>query len=522
MTQAVPVQRTRWEWAVALAVYTIAVVPLAWLAREQINPDAVSYVRNAMYLAQGRPADSISGYWSPLLSWCIAPPLAAGLDGLYAARIVLGLWGAGLVCAALLFLRRWSGPLELGPAWRAGTGSVLGIAAAAWATAGITPDLLLATCLLVYAALSTDGDFIRRRWGPLWCGLVGGVAFLAKAYALPFILAHYTLALLLHFGRDRRILRPLAMGLAGLALVAGPWIMSLSIKYQRPTISTVASIAHSIIGPKDRPRKHPTARLYDLESGRISIWETPERMPYNRWSPFDRRRYLLYQARYTRDTAWVILKTVWAYDALRLALPVLGAALLLAAWRRDRAALRSFVHLLLLAAIYCGGFTLVFFFDRYIESFIWPIALAGGLASAAYLATLTPPAGRQYARAAFLIVMLASFGYHVVRPLAQRRAASGAYRELARRIEQRGPGGRIASTDWKQGLYIAYHLDAPHAGVPTGFTRAEVEAELHRDAVTTLVASEDWALLETFAGGAWRRVEQVEGPEGPLTVFVRD
>jgi hypothetical protein len=517
-----PKRASGWEWAAPLSIYALAVIPLAWLARDQINPDGVAYIRNAMYLAQGRFAASASGYWSPLLSWCMTPLLAAGVDGLYAARIVLALWGAGLVAAGVLFLRRWGRPLDIEPAWRAAAGGVLAIGAAVWATLGITPDVMLSTCLLVYAALATDGDFVRRRWGPLWCGITGGLAFLAKAYALPFVLAHFTLAVLLHYGRDRRVPRAWGLGLAGVMLVAGPWIIILSIKYQKPTVSTVASIAHAIIGPRDKPRKHPTARMYDLEPGRISIWETPERMAYNRWSPFQRQRYLLYQARYARDTAWLIFKTVASYDALRLSLPTLAAGLFLAAWRRDGPALRSFAHLLLLAGVYCAGFTLVFFFDRYIESFIWPLTLAAALAGAACLAATPWATRRTWMRAGLLALVLASFAWSVLRPLFQRPAASAAYRELARRIEQRATPAPIASTDWKEGLYVAYHLGAPHAGVPQGYTRAEVQAQLDAHRVRMLLASHDWPLLKSFEDGRWRAVDVIDGPEGRLTLFQRD
>ncbi len=61
---------------------------------DEINPDAVSYIHLADHLAHGRLALSVASHWSPLISWCIAPLLALGVDGLLAGRLVLVAWGA--------------------------------------------------------------------------------------------------------------------------------------------------------------------------------------------------------------------------------------------------------------------------------------------------------------------------------------------------------------------------------------------------------------------------------------------
>src|SRR3954471_11186652 len=70
-----------------LLVYVAIAAPMAVVNRERINPDAVAYIRRGIYLARGDFYHSVSGYWSPLISWCIAPLVAGGMDGLHAARV---------------------------------------------------------------------------------------------------------------------------------------------------------------------------------------------------------------------------------------------------------------------------------------------------------------------------------------------------------------------------------------------------------------------------------------------------
>ena len=60
---------------------------------DQIKLDTVSYIHLADHLAHGRLELSVASHWSPLISWCIAPLLALGVDGLLAARLVLVAWG---------------------------------------------------------------------------------------------------------------------------------------------------------------------------------------------------------------------------------------------------------------------------------------------------------------------------------------------------------------------------------------------------------------------------------------------
>ncbi len=134
---------------VPLALYTAFVIPAAISHRNQINPDAVAYVRFAQYIAHGDFSHSISGYWSPLISWCMTPLVAMGMDGLHAARVVLALWGAAFVVAFYFFARTLH---AIGPVLRVAATCIVALAAVSMAVGVISPDIILGTCLLAYFA----------------------------------------------------------------------------------------------------------------------------------------------------------------------------------------------------------------------------------------------------------------------------------------------------------------------------------------------------------------------------------
>jgi hypothetical protein len=81
-------------------------------------------------------------------------------------------------------------------------------------------------------------------------------------------------------------------------LVAGPWVLILSLKYGRLMFSSTPGISHALTGPPDMDRYHPFARAFHRpERGRITSWEDPTRMAYNYWSPLESRAYASHEVK---------------------------------------------------------------------------------------------------------------------------------------------------------------------------------------------------------------------------------
>ncbi len=488
--------------ALGLAVYAARALSMAISDRDRINPDAVSYIQQATYLAQGDFWKSISGYWSPLFSWCIAPFMVLGMDGLHAAHLVMAAWGAVLVVASFLLIRRLT---DLGaPACLAAL-LLIGDGALRWGEA-LFPDGIMAACLLACCALLSGPRLLDDRGSLFGAGLCGGVAFLAKAYALPFflVLLPLTIAWRILSGDGqaripggagtpsppslpmRRIfLRALVPGLLGFFLIAGPWMVVLSAKAGRPTFSLVGGINHAIVGPPDIQREHPNmARLWTPPTGRISIWEVPETMTYHYWSPLESLPYLKHQLDLVGSSIGEIQRHMRRYDYLGLSvmLLLLGPLIL---WRMGRHhAARSALWGLGVATLFASGLTFLFFSYRYTNPFLRPFCLIVVFHTVSHMSrsdSSGPPPGRTLKNAsAFMwVVVLLSFAAHANipfqpftleeidgTPFNNVTVDSSVHRALAAELQETSMTGPLASTLHWGGLYLAYHMQVPYLGTP--------------------------------------------------------
>lgn len=162
---------------------------IAWFWRligRNINYDAISYIGIARHIVDGNFRASLHGYWSPLFSWLIAAAAAIfSKNFTTVARFVT--IASFLICLPLLYLltfRIWKSPLlaAIAVLWFTLTrGSV------AFAVSFIGADFLLTTIVLLYAIclLKCLREPSPKNW--LLLGIPHGLAFLAKAFAMPWL-----------------------------------------------------------------------------------------------------------------------------------------------------------------------------------------------------------------------------------------------------------------------------------------------------------------------------------------------
>ena len=522
----------------ALVAYVALVVPAAINNVERVNPDGVCYIRLAQHIAEGRAWESVSSWWPPLISWCMAPLLAAGVDGLAAARIVLAAWGAVLVAAAAVLARHLA---DLSGAWRPLPPLLIAGAAVYWAINLISPDLIVAACLMLYFNAVLHPRLLESRGRQLLCGLLGGVAYLAKAYALPFFLVHFLFTVILRWRLGRAaesngapaacaagpgradLLKSCGAGIFGLLLVAGPWIGLISWKDGRFTISSAAGGTYARMGPRDEKRRPLRAGLRTPPPGRLSVWETPEALPREAWSPFEKTDHLLFQARQMCRRIWHACNIIREFDRLGLslyfvcALPALAFLL-----RRRREDMFRSLWLLGTVALYCSGYILIVVRPRFIEPVLFPPLCIAGLHFAALLAARLSVPGRRAGRAVAWLAAAAlviSFGQPLFSRLVLGRTIRGhtnSYRSFARRLRAKGCTGPLAcrAPDYWYGLYVAYHTGQPYLGMPSAVDRAECEAELDEHGVQVFVVWHDRSPAEPIAdSAAWVRVLTAHSPD---------
>jgi hypothetical protein len=534
----------------ALAMYLALAAWSAVRNADQINPDGVCYIRLAGYLAGGRATDSISSYWSPLISWCMAPLLAVGIDGLHAARAVLLIWGAVFVLASGALIMRFT---VLPPLWGALALALVAAATVHW-TIWITPDVILAACLMAYFSCVTHGGLLRSRRQQFLAGICGGVACLAKAYALPFFLVHFPSAIALRYFLQRREDRiagrsgeqeraspfqaaaAWAVGMFGLALICGPWIGAVSWKEGRFTFSSAARANHAIVGPPDVQRNHPMLfGLWTAPAGRITVWEVPETLPYRDWSPFENAEYRSYAIDQVLTNASKIKHILSQGDLFGLSLFMLGASpVLLYLLRRQTEQVFRILWYAGTVLLYCSGYALVVVEDRYIKPILWPVGCFCCLHFAWLLRERLCGAGQGQSprrdktgpvlAAALLVAFGLAPGIQVVKDLKSR--SSPAYRAIGQKLAAAGFRGPVASTRFDEGLYVAYHMNQPFLGGPQGKTPEQCEQELNRQGAKVFLVWHDWPLRKLFSPGpSWTLARTMEGlgptMGGPVDVYVR-
>ncbi len=196
-----------------------------------INADAISYIGIARHLADGNPWASLHGYWSPLISWLIAAVSLFGGNRTLAARLLmLPIFALCLVLMYRLTQRLWNSRL-------------LGALVVLWFTAArgmavfsvcfIGADLLLTAAVLVYFILllgRMEEPENPRKW--LLLGMAHGVAFLAKAFAMPlFALVTTVSVLVTHARSPKKAAKALLLAAVFPALIWAGWGTALRQRY---------------------------------------------------------------------------------------------------------------------------------------------------------------------------------------------------------------------------------------------------------------------------------------------------
>lgn len=195
---------------------------IAWfwqLIRRNINYDAISYIGIARHIADGDFHASLRGYWSPLLSWIIAAAAIFSANFTMMGRLVT--ISSFVACLGLLYLltfQLWRSPLlaALAVLWFT---AVRG--AVAFAVSFIGADFLLSAIVLLYSICLLN--CLRRPSARNWLllGIPHGVAFLAKAFAMPWLALSSLLGSVL--SREQNFRRKLVFAAAAIAIPIVVW-----------------------------------------------------------------------------------------------------------------------------------------------------------------------------------------------------------------------------------------------------------------------------------------------------------
>jgi 4-amino-4-deoxy-L-arabinose transferase-like glycosyltransferase len=221
----VSAQNSESSWGTRLLALTVlnCLLQIGWFWRFQSNNitiDAINYIGLARHLVDGHFVLSLHGYWSPLFSWLIAAGSLLSRNLLLVGRIIT--IGSFLVCLLLLYRLVWN-------LWRSRVAAGFAVlwfslcrGVVAVSVGTILADFLLVAAALVYFTLLLSCLRENRKAAWVLLGVAHAVAFLAKAFAMPWLTISTVLALLTS---QRKSLRQLiARGLLAFLVPAVVWL----------------------------------------------------------------------------------------------------------------------------------------------------------------------------------------------------------------------------------------------------------------------------------------------------------
>jgi len=362
------------QWA-PYALYTaICVSVLPAVSDGYPTADGVSYISIAEHWAAGRFDLAVNGFWSPLLSLLLVPAALVDAPMFLAGQLLMIATGLVTVSQVKRLMHALHYDTVADDILVIGSTPLIAYPAVSL----LTPDLLMGTLLLGYLVTMID----RRDRTPLRRGVVAGIwaglAFLAKAYALPFVIAHLLITLFVRFIRrgDLRERRTfVTVTVLTLAVAVVPWATLLSAKYGEMTVTTTGSYHVDVTARGSAGNAFGWAGILEPPNEfAITAWEDPSLLP---------RSTSAGPAPVDSDASDVLVnrirRAIGSLEVAAIAGGLMGATGLLGTlsmlwWfvsRRPSRPVRDaspdpFVDIVLAVAVYIGGLSLLVIETRYL------------------------------------------------------------------------------------------------------------------------------------------------------------
>lgn len=510
---------------VLIAAYAAGAALLLPKVRWQLNPDAISYIEIAERYAAAEPGVAVNALWSPLLSWVLTPLLAIGIDGLLAAKLVMFATGAALLIAAWMLITRMTSLASV----RVIAVAALFLPALEWSAEVTAPDLLGAAIIVFFLIALFDPEALQRPKHAFATGLLGGLAYLAKSYAFPFVVSLLVLMIVVRAIRAARGtpaarsgLVPIAIVAMGFSTCALPWVAIVSLDTGRATIGTAGSYNLALTGPAagaPETHDHPVLSgglFAPTDEHYTSFWSDPSELRLQGWT--GSRRALSHAAALIAFNLTGVVQFLWRVSPMTLPILFTGAILLLSEKTKGR-------HLLgwlyVSGTLYAAGYLLLHVEDRYL--WLLPVLLL------AILAAILDEADRRFPGQRRLLMVMAavialSFWIPSIGNLRDLRYVNRASALQAAELIRQGvdlSGKRVASdARWNETLYLGYHADFRYFGMPAHISSADrVRRELDEHQIDVMLVWGPPRPTPSYLAG-WRRVALPRGST-PFSVFER-
>ncbi|MBL7719683.1 MAG: hypothetical protein JNL72_12650 [Flavipsychrobacter sp.] len=198
-----------------------------------VDPDATGYLTVSRRYVEGDYLAAINGYWSPWSCWLVALMEKYTHLGLMHCAVRVNTWGAiGFLFITHSFLVHFG--IRKGLLWAIDLMLAVFLSYAVYGQ--LFDDLWECFFLLSILRLMLRSDYLRKPWLWVASGLLGALAYFAKAYSFPFFILHTTVVTFVLARawdkRNRRLwLKVCAVSIGVMVLGSLPWIYALQLKY---------------------------------------------------------------------------------------------------------------------------------------------------------------------------------------------------------------------------------------------------------------------------------------------------
>ena len=339
------------------------------LYRYDIDPDGTSYLTISQRYANGDISTAVNGLWSPWACWLTALLIKVGMLAIPASVVVNAAAATGLLWIT------WSLFIHQGIAARRLWGFCLSLVvflcfAVFWQSFNDLWGCFFMLCVL--RIMLVDG-FARKP--ALWTaiGVVGALAFFAKAYSLPYFVLCVGVSAYFLAGRDKlQWFRIMVVAVPVMVICCFPWLCMLHAKYGMWTTSTAGPLNTSwyLVG-------HPEWKqgidilLPPTYPGSAYYWEDPYYVN-GHLSHFWDSWHLA--GRQVLKLGYNSLMLLWCMVQISLLLPVIGVYILVRLFRNFSELPLDKVTMYLFFVLLPVGYVMVHVESRYLWLML-PIAM---------------------------------------------------------------------------------------------------------------------------------------------------
>lgn len=254
----------------SILIYLLLFIFLWQYYQYVFDVDGVGYSIVAEHFSNGNWFRAINGFWSPLHSWLVAPFLKSKI----AVRDVFFISNAFISLVILVLINCLQIRLGVNSRYKLPTLLSAVVLLLHFSFFELAADILLIPFLLAYILMFLKDDFFLKKKYHFFCAIIIGFAYLAKTYALPFLVTIHGLFFSYHYCKTRDVQwSNLLVFLLTLTAFCMPWVLIISNKYQIFTIGNSSSLNQSwFLG---EPVNKNSFFRYPHYSDSVGWWEDP-------------------------------------------------------------------------------------------------------------------------------------------------------------------------------------------------------------------------------------------------------